>query len=52
MRGVLRVRIWCAVTLISLLVAAVLRLGAASLGSFRDPAYSGLRDPERGLHGD
>jgi hypothetical protein len=49
--GVLRARIWCAVTLISPLAAVILWLGAASLGSFRDTAYSGLHDPMRGLYG-
>jgi hypothetical protein len=43
--GVLRARIWCAITLISPLLVAVLWLGAASLDSFRDLAYGGLRDP-------
>jgi hypothetical protein len=52
MHGVLRVRIWCAFTSISLLAAVVLWLGAAPLDSFRDPTYSGLRDPMRGLYGD
>jgi hypothetical protein len=51
-RGVLRVRIWCAITSISPLVAAVLWLGATSLDSFGDPTYSGLHDPVRGLLGD
>jgi hypothetical protein len=51
-RGVLRVRIWCAFASISLLAAIVLWLGAAPLYSFRDPTYSGLRDPMRGLYGD
>jgi hypothetical protein len=50
--GVLRVRIWCAFTSISPLAATILWLGAASLDSFGDPAYSGLRNPVRGLHGD
>jgi hypothetical protein len=44
-RDVLRVRIWCAIPPISLLLAAVLRLGAASFDSFGDLAYGGLRDP-------
>jgi uncharacterized SAM-binding protein YcdF (DUF218 family) len=45
MRDVLRARIWCAITLISLLLAAVLWIGAALLDSFRDPAYDGLCNP-------
>jgi hypothetical protein len=44
-RGVLRGGIWSAITLISPLAVAVLRLRVASLDSFGDPAYSGLRDP-------
>jgi hypothetical protein len=44
-RGVLCARIWCVITLISPLAAAVLRLGAASLDSFGEPAYSSLCDP-------
>jgi hypothetical protein len=43
-RGILRVMIWCAVILISPLVAAVLWLGAASLDSFRD-LTQGFVDP-------
>jgi hypothetical protein len=50
--GIVRARIWCAFTSISLLAVVVLWLGAASLDSFRNPAYSGLLDPVRGLHGD
>jgi hypothetical protein len=42
--GVLRAGIWCTITSISLLLAMVLRLGAASLDSFRDPAYGVLCD--------
>jgi hypothetical protein len=42
----------CAITLISLFPTAVLQLGAASPDSFGDPAYCGLRDPVRDLHGD
>jgi hypothetical protein len=45
LHGILRVRIWCAVPPISPLLAAVLRLGAASFGSFRDLAYDDLLDP-------
>jgi hypothetical protein len=52
MRGVLRLRILCAIALISPLAAVALWLGAESLDSFGDPAYSGLCDPVRGLHGD
>jgi hypothetical protein len=37
---------------IPLLAAAVLCLGATSLDSFEGPAYCGLCDPVRGLHGD
>jgi hypothetical protein len=48
--GVLRVRIWHAIESISPLLAAVLCLRAASLDSYRDPAYGGLRDPAQGLH--
>jgi hypothetical protein len=43
-RGLLRVGIRCAIALIYLLLAVVLQHGASSLGSFRDPAYGGLRD--------
>jgi hypothetical protein len=50
--GILSARIWCAFTSISPLAATVLLLGAASLDPFRDTAYSGLRDPMRGLRGD
>jgi hypothetical protein len=42
--GILRAGIWCAITSISPLAAAVLWLGAASLDSFGDPAYGGLYD--------
>jgi hypothetical protein len=42
---ILRVRIWCVIPPISLLLAAVLWLGAASLDSFGDLAYGSLRDP-------
>jgi hypothetical protein len=41
----------CFTSILSL-AAVVLRLGVASLDSFRVPAYSGLHDPVRGLHGD
>jgi hypothetical protein len=51
-RGILCVGIWCVITSISLLLAAVLRLGAISPDPFGDPTYGGLRDPVRGLHGD
>jgi hypothetical protein len=54
-RGVcdlLRAGIRCATTLISSLLATVLQSGAASLDSFKDPAYGGLRDSVRGLHWD
>jgi hypothetical protein len=47
---VLRAGIWCAITSISPLPTVVIWFGAASLDSFRDPAYGGLRDPVRGLH--
>jgi hypothetical protein len=47
---VLRVVIWCAITLISPLPAVVLRLGAASLDSVGDSASGGLCDTVRGLH--
>jgi hypothetical protein len=50
--GVLRVRIWCATSLIPPRVAVVLWLGAASSDSFEDPAYCGLHNPVRGLHRD
>jgi hypothetical protein len=50
--GVLRARIWYAVRLISPLAAPVLQLGAASLDSFGDPAYGGLRELVRGLYCD
>jgi hypothetical protein len=52
MHDILRVRIWCVVTSISPLATTVLWLGAASLDSFEDPAYSSHRGPVRGLHGD
>jgi hypothetical protein len=45
MHGVLRVRIWCVVPPISPFLAVVLRLGAASLGSFGDLEYGGICDP-------
>jgi hypothetical protein len=48
---VLHAGVRCAITLISLLATTVLWLGAASLDSFGDPAYCGIRDPVRGLHG-
>jgi hypothetical protein len=44
-RGVLRVRIRCAIPSISSLPVVVLWLGVASLDSFRDLAYGGLHDP-------
>jgi hypothetical protein len=44
-RSILRARIGCAIPLISLLLAAVLRLGPASFDSFGDLAYGDLRDP-------
>jgi hypothetical protein len=44
-RDVLRVRFRCVVPPISLLLAIVLRLGAASLDSIRDLAYGSLHDP-------
>jgi hypothetical protein len=44
------VRIRYAITLISLLVAAVLRSGTASLDPLEDLAYGGLRDPMGGLY--
>jgi hypothetical protein len=44
-RGNLRVRIWCEFTSILPLATAVLWLGAASLDSFGDLAYSCLCDP-------
>jgi hypothetical protein len=43
-RDVLRARILCAIPLISPLLTVVLWLGAASLDSFEDLAYGGLRD--------
>jgi hypothetical protein len=43
--GILRVRIWCTTTLISLLSTIVLQLVAASLDSLGDLAYGDLRDP-------
>jgi hypothetical protein len=49
--NVLRVRIWCAITLISSLCVAVLQPRAASLNPLGDLAYCGLRDPVQGLHG-
>jgi hypothetical protein len=51
-RGVLRAWIWCEITLVCSIIAVVLWFRAASLESFEDPTYCGLRDPERGLHGD
>jgi hypothetical protein len=44
-RGVLRVRIRCAIPSISSLPVVVLWLGVASLDSFGDLAYGGLHDP-------
>jgi hypothetical protein len=52
MHGVLRAMIWCDVTSICPLAAVVLWLGAASLDSFGDPAYSSLHDPVWVQHGD
>jgi hypothetical protein len=52
MHDVLRVRICCAITPISLLSAAVLWPGAASLNSLGDLAFGRLCDPMRGLYGD
>jgi hypothetical protein len=51
-RGVLRARIQCAITLISLLSVAVLWLGAASLDPLGDLAYGGFCDPVRDLYVD
>jgi hypothetical protein len=47
---VLRVGIWCAITSISSLPAAVLWLGATSLDSIGERAYGGIHDPVQGLH--
>jgi hypothetical protein len=52
MRGVLRARIRCAITLISLLSIAVLQPRATSLDPIGDLAYGNLHDPVRGLCGD
>jgi hypothetical protein len=49
MHGVLRAGIWCADTSTSLLPAAVLKLGTASLDSIGDLAYDSIRDPVRDL---
>jgi hypothetical protein len=51
-RDILQARIWCAIASISLLLVAVLWLGAASLDTFEDPGYDSFRDPVRGLHWD
>jgi hypothetical protein len=51
-RGVLRVGIQCAITLIPSLTAAALWPGAAQSNPLVDLAYRNLRDPVRGLHGD
>jgi hypothetical protein len=51
-RGVLRVRIRCAITLISLLSIVVLWPGDASFDPLKDLAYGGLHDPVCGLYGD
>jgi hypothetical protein len=50
--GVLRARIWGAITLICPLSAAVLWPGAASLDPHGDLTYGSLHNPVRGLHGD
>jgi hypothetical protein len=50
--GVLQWRVRCAITLISLLLAIVLWLGAASHDFLGDPTYGGLRDPVRSQYGD
>jgi hypothetical protein len=44
--------IWCASTLIPPLAIVVLWHGAAASDSFGDPAYYGLHNLVRGLHGD
>jgi hypothetical protein len=45
MSDILRVGIWCAITLISSLFVAVLWLATASLDPFEDLAHGGLCDP-------
>jgi hypothetical protein len=52
MLGILRARILCTSEPIPPLAAAVLWLGVASSDSFEDPAYHGLHNLVRGLHGD
>jgi hypothetical protein len=49
MHNIIRARIHCAITLISLLSVAVLWLGVASLDPLRDHAYGGFCDSVRGL---
>jgi hypothetical protein len=51
-RGVLCVGVWCAIKLVSLLVAAVLRPEIASLDPLGDLAHGGLCNPVRGLYED
>jgi hypothetical protein len=48
--GILRAGIWCAITSIPPLVAAVLRLGTVALDPLWDHVYGGLYDPVRGLY--
>jgi hypothetical protein len=45
MHGILRAGIWCAITMISPLVTAVLWLGIASLEPLEDLTHGGLCDP-------
>jgi hypothetical protein len=45
MRGILRVEIWCAITPISPLFDAILRLETSSLDPLRDLTHGGLCDP-------
>jgi hypothetical protein len=52
MRSILRARIQCAITPISLLSTVVLRPGAESLDPLGDLASDSLHDPVRGLYGD
>jgi hypothetical protein len=52
MRNDLRAGVWCAITPISLLFAAILWPGAASLDPLGELAHDSLCDLVRGLNGD
>jgi hypothetical protein len=51
MHDVPQAEIWCAITPVSLLFAAILWIATASLDPLEDLAHDGLCDPVRGLYG-